>query len=157
MINFQNAEWNMESALLQAEEAYKKDEVPIGATIVDKAGKVLSAAHNIKESNFDPCGHAEILALREASEKIKNWRLSGATLYVTLEPCPMCLSAALHARVSRIIFGAYDLKGGAISLGYNMYKDKRLNHNCEIIGGVQHYKCSSLLSTFFREKRKYHS
>ena len=157
MINFENLEWNMESALLEAEAAYKNDEVPIGAVIVDKTGKTLSSAHNVKEASFNPCGHAEILAIQEASKKVKNWRLNGSTLFVTLEPCPMCLSAALQARIERIIFGAYDLKGGAISLGYNLFKDRRLNHNCEVIGGVQHYKCSSLLSTFFREKRKFHS
>lgn len=156
-LNFQNFDWNMETALLQAEAAFKKDEVPIGAVITDRSGAILASAHNIKEANHDPCGHAEILAIREACKKIKNWRLSGVTLFVTLEPCPMCLSAAIQARVERIVFGAYDPKGGSLSLGYTLFKDKRLNHNCEIVGGVQHYKCSRILSSFFRKKRKYHS
>lgn len=156
MKKFRDIEWNMESALLEAELAYKIDEVPVGAVVVDKTGTILGKAHNEKESNFDPCGHAEIIALKKAASLTKNWRLQGATLYVTLEPCPMCLSAALHARVSRIVFGAYDLKGGAISLGYDLYKDTRLNHNCTIVGGVLHYKCSNILSSFFREKRKLH-
>lgn len=157
MKNFRSLEWHMESALLEAEAAYKLDEVPIGALVVDANGSIISKAHNIKESTSDPCGHAEILALQEAAKNLKNWRLKGCTLYVTLEPCPMCLSAALHARVERIIFGAYDAKGGAISLGYNLFKDKRVNHNCDVVGGVMHYKCSNLLSNFFREKRKFHS
>ena len=157
MKNFRSLEWHMESALLEAEAAYKLDEVPIGALVVDTNGSIISKAHNIKESTSDPCGHAEILALQDAAKNLKNWRLKGCTLFVTLEPCPMCLSAALHARIERIIFGAYDAKGGAISLGYNLFKDKRVNHNCDIVGGVMHYKCSNLLSNFFREKRKFHS
>ena len=157
MKKFRDIEWNMESALLEAELAYKNNEVPVGAVIVDKSGTILSKAHNEKESNFDPCGHAEILALKKAASLNKSWRLKDTILYVTLEPCPMCLSAALQARVGAIVFGAYDLKGGAISLGYNLYKDERLNHNCPIVGGVLHYKCSNILSNFFREKRKFHS
>ena len=156
MKNFRDIEWHMETALLEAEAAYKLDEVPIGAVVVDQGGAIISKSHNIKESTHDPCGHAEILALQEAAKKTKNWRLKGCTLYVTLEPCAMCLSAALHARVDRIIFGAYDKKGGAISLGHDLFKDKRINHNCELYGGVLHYKCSNILSNFFREKRKFH-
>lgn len=156
-MNFKNLEWHMESALLEAEKAYRVDEVPIGALVVDSSGSILAQAHNEKESVHDPCGHAEIIALRKAAENIKNWRLSGCSLIVTLEPCPMCLSAALHARVDRVVFGAYDSKGGSMSLGYNLYKDKRLNHEFSVIGGVMHYKCSNLLSSFFREKRKFHS
>ncbi len=157
MKKFSDIEWNMQSALLEAELAYKSNEVPVGAVVVDKSGTILSKAHNEKESVFDPCGHAEVLALKKAAALTKNWRLQDTTLFVTLEPCPMCLSAALHARVGAIVFGAYDLKGGALSLGYNLYKDQRLNHNCSIMGGVLHYKCSNILSNFFREKRKFHS
>lgn len=157
MKNFRDIEWHMSSALIEAETAYKNDEVPIGALIVNESGTIISKAHNIKEKNNDPCGHAEILAIREAAKNLKAWRLKGCTLFVTLEPCPMCLSAAVQARLDRVIFGAYDPKGGAISLGYNLYRDQRLNHNFDVIGGVLHYKCSNLLSTFFREKRKFHS
>ncbi len=156
MKNFRDIEWHMETALLEAEAAYRIDEVPIGAVVVDQGGAIISRSHNIKESTHDPCGHAEILALQEAAKKVKNWRLKGCTLYVTLEPCAMCLSAALHARVDRIIFGAYDKKGGAISLGYELFKDQRINHNCQLYGGILHYKCSNILSNFFREKRKFH-
>ena len=145
--------WNMKLALEQADLAYSKGEVPVGAVCVSEDGQLLSAAHNLKESLPNPCGHAEILALSSAAKKLGEWRLLGSTLYVTLEPCPMCLDAARQARVGRVIFGAYDRKGGAISLGFNFHKDSRLNHRFNVIGGILHYKSSNILSTFFRQKR----
>lgn len=147
-------QWHMQTALIQAEKAYSLDEVPVGAVLVDDTGKVIAEAYNLKEKNHDPCGHAEILCLRQASENLKSWRLENCTLYVTLEPCPMCLGAMVHARIKRLVFGAYDAKGGAISLGYRLFQDDRLNHRFEVIGGVEHYPCSQLLSQFFREKRQ---
>lgn len=145
--------WLMDEALLEADKAYRIDEVPIGAVVVDPNGIVLSSAHNVKEKNHNPCGHAEILALIEAGKKIGNWRLLGCSLYVTLEPCPMCLNAMIHARISTLYFGAYDPKGGSLSLNYNFYKDQKLNHHFAVVGGVRHFECSRLLSSFFREKR----
>ena len=152
-MNLKDHLWNMSIALQMAEEAYKEDEVPVGAVIVDKHGKVLSRARNKKEKYNDPCGHAEIIAIREAAHDLSQWRLLDTTLYVTLEPCPMCLSAALQARVKRVVFGAYDPKGGAISLGYLINNDARLNHKIEMVGGVNHYECAQLMSNFFRHKR----
>lgn len=153
-MNLTDYSWYMNLAYEQAEKAYRVDEVPIGAIIVTKDGEVLSAAHNLKEKTYNPCGHAEILAITKASERIKNWRLEDCTLFVTLEPCTMCLAAMVQARIAKVVFGAYDLKGGALSLNYQLNNDKRLNHRFSVLGGVEHYKCSSILSTFFREKRK---
>mgnify|MGYP001075225058 FL=1 len=153
MHNFEEYKWMMSVAMDEAYKAYSIDEVPIGAAIVDESGNVLSQTHNEKEHNHDPCGHAEILAIREACKKRGNWRLSGCTIFVTLEPCPMCLSALIQARIDKLVFAAYDPKGGAISLNYNLYKDKRLNHNFSVVGGVGHFESSKVLSRFFREKR----
>ncbi len=156
MINHKEKIWFMRMALEEADAAYRVDEVPIGCVIVGENGEMLSKTHNLKESVNDPCGHAEILAIREASERTKNWRLVNSTLFVTLEPCPMCLGAMIQARISNLVFGAYDKKGGAISLGYKIYKDDRLNHNFSVIGGIEHYKCAKVLSRFFKEKRDYY-
>jgi tRNA(adenine34) deaminase len=145
--------WFMRLALEQAENAWKLNEVPIGAVIVSSTGVILASAHNVKESNNNPCGHAEILAIQEACQKVSDWRLTGCKLFVTLEPCPMCLSAITHARLEQVIFGAYDPKGGGISLGYHLYKDARLNHRYSVIGGVMHFECSRILSQFFKERR----
>lgn len=145
--------WLMDEALIEADKAYRLDEVPIGAVIVDSSGVILSKAHNVKEKNHNPCGHAEVLAIIEASKKIGNWRLLNCSLYVTLEPCPMCLSAMVQARIGTLYFGAYDPKGGSLSLNYNFYKDQKLNHSFAVVGGLRHFECSRLLSTFFREKR----
>ena len=151
--NFQDSLWIMDEALIEAEKAYRDDEVPIGAVIVDHDRVILARAHNIKEKNHNPCGHAEILAITEAAKKIGNWRLLNCSLYVTLEPCPMCLSAMIQARFGPLYFGAYDPKGGSLSLNYNFYKDQKLNHSFPVIGGLRHFECSKLLSDFFREKR----
>ncbi len=145
--------WNMQSALLEAEKAYSQDEVPVGAVVVDEAGKVLSMAHNQKEKAHNPCGHAEILAIQEACKKEEDWRLNGCTLFVTLEPCTMCMGAIIQARIKTVIFGAYDQKGGAISLGFNIHQNNKLNHQVQIMGGVRHFECSKILSDFFRLRR----
>ena len=147
----------MSQALAAADQAYLIDEVPVGAIVVSSHGELLSEEHNRKEREFDPSAHAEINALRSAASRIKSWRLNGATIYVTLEPCPMCLYAMISARVERVVFGAYDPKGGALSLGYNFHLDQRLNHSFSITGGVMHYECSQIISRFFREKRDRHS
>lgn len=145
--------WLMEEALIEAEKAYREDEVPIGAIIVDAKGSILARAHNNKEQNHNPCGHAELLAISKAAKKIENWRLLDCSLYVTLEPCPMCLAAIMQARLKKLYFGAYDPKGGALSLQYNLHNDQRLNHQIEVVGGINHYSTSQILSRFFREKR----
>lgn len=151
--NIQDSLWFMGLALEQAELAYKEQEVPVGAILVSPNGDILARQFNLKESQFNPVAHAEILAIVEGSKKLQNWRLSDCTLYVTLEPCPMCLAALVQARVKSCIFGAYDSKGGALSLGYKMNFDKRLNHQFSVVGGIKHYECSKLLSQFFRERR----
>ena len=149
-------EWNMSKALDEAYKANRNDEVPIGAVLVNSDNQIIAEGHNKKEKNHDPCGHAEIITLRKSGDYLKNWRLKGCSLYVTLEPCPMCLAAMIHARIDRLIFGAYDNKGGAISLSYNLYKDTRLNHVFSIVGGIRHYECSKLISLFFKKKRSYY-
>lgn len=145
--------WLMDEALIEADKAYREDEVPIGAVIVDKDGVILSRSHNIKEKNYNPCGHAEVLAITDAAKKLNNWRLLDCSLFVTLEPCPMCLSAMIQARIGTLYFGAYDPKGGSLSLNYNFYKDQKLNHAFPVVGGLRHFECSKVLSRFFREKR----
>lgn len=145
--------WYMSMALEQAELAYRAQEVPVGAILVSPQGEVLSKQFNLKESQFNPTAHAEILALIEGAKKLHNWRLTDCTLYVTLEPCPMCLTAMVQSRVKQCVFGAYDAKGGALSLGYHLHQDKRLNHQFSIWGGVKHFECSKLLSQFFKERR----
>lgn len=145
--------WYMSMALEQAEIAYKAQEVPVGAILVSPQGEILAKTHNLKETHHNPTAHAEILAVIEAAKKLHNWRLSDCTLYVTLEPCPMCLMALLQARVRQCVFGAYDPKGGALSLGYNFHQDKRLNHQFSVIGGVKHFEASRLLSEFFKDRR----
>jgi tRNA(adenine34) deaminase len=152
-LNFQDQLWLMDEALLEAEKAFKEDEVPIGAVIVDNTGAILSRTHNKKEKSYNPCGHAEILAITEASKKIGNWRLLNCSVFVTLEPCPMCLSAMIQARIGTLYFGAYDSKGGSLSLNYNFYKDQKLNHSFPVIGGLRHFECSKLLSDFFKLRR----
>jgi tRNA(adenine34) deaminase len=149
--------WCMRIALEEAEMAYQEGEVPVGAVVVNEWGEILSRAHNRKETAHNPCGHAELLAIQEAAKKIKGWRLEGCTLYVTLEPCPMCLAALGQARIKEVVFGAYDAKGGALSLGYHLYRDARLNHRFGVMGGILHYDCSRILSQFFRERRATYS
>lgn len=151
--NYNDHLWLMDEALKEADQAYREDEVPIGAVIVDSNGTILSRAHNVKEKAHNPCGHAEILAITEAAKKISNWRLIDCSIYVTLEPCPMCMAALIQARIKNLYFGAYDPKGGAISLNYNYHKDKRLNHSFNVVGGLRHFECSQIVSNFFREKR----
>ena len=148
--------WNMAIAFEQAEKAFSNDEVPVGAIIVDKHNRIISRAFNEKEKTSDPCAHAEILAIKRASEYFQNWRLSGCRLYVTLEPCIMCMGAVVNSRIDTLVFGAYDPKGGAISLGFNLHQNKLLNHRFNIIGGVDQLNCSRILSNFFKQKRSFY-
>lgn len=153
-MKFADIENYMNIALNLAQDAVAKDEVPVGAVIVSEHGEILAEAFNLKESNNDATAHAEILAIKEAAKKLKNWRLVNCSIYITLEPCPMCLSALLQSRIQNIYFGAYDKKGGALSLDYNFSSDNRLNHKFNIYGGLKHFECSQVLSNFFRSKRK---
>jgi tRNA(adenine34) deaminase len=145
--------WFMSMALEQAELAYKAQEVPVGAVLVSPEGEVLAKNFNLKESQFNPTAHAELLVIQEGAKKLQNWRLSDCVLYVTLEPCPMCLTGMVQSRIRQCVFGAYDAKGGALSLGYHLHQDKRLNHRFSVIGGIKHFECSRILSQFFKERR----
>ncbi len=144
----------MSIAIDEAYEAQKIDEVPVGAVITNKHGDILGKAFNTKEKEQIACNHAEILALSAASKKLGSWRLIDCNLYVTLEPCPMCMAALSQARIKNIYFGAYDPKGGAASLGFDLHKDRRLNHKINIFGGFNHLKCSKIVSDFFKQKRR---
>ncbi len=143
----------MERALNQAKVAYKRGEVPVGAVVV-KDGKVISRGYNLRETTNDPTAHAELLAMKKASKKLNSWRLSGCTLYVTLEPCPMCSGVIVNSRIDRVVFGAYDQKAGCCTTLYHLCNDERFNHRAEILGGVMEDTCAKILSDFFKEKRK---
>ena len=143
----------MKLAINEAKKAGQKDEVPVGAVLVAESGDILSISHNQVITLADPTAHAEILVLRKAAQKVLNYRLLGATLYVTIEPCIMCMGAIVHARVARVVFGAEDLKWGAAGSLYNFAEDVRLNHRPEIIQGVCQDECRELMQDFFRSKR----
>lgn len=142
----------MRLALEQARLAAQADEVPIGAVVV-KDGEVIAAAHNRRETDADPAAHAEFLAVEEASRKLGVWRLSGCTVYVTLEPCIMCAGLLHQARVDRCVYGAPDPKAGALGTLYSVHADERLNHRFEAVPGVCQEECASLLRGFFAAKR----
>jgi tRNA(adenine34) deaminase len=143
----------MKLAIKEAKKAGQKAEVPVGAVLVAESGDVLSLSHNQVLTLADPTAHAEILALREAAAKVLNYRLLNSTLYVTIEPCVMCMGAIVHARVARVIFGAKDLKWGAVGSLYNFAEDRRLNHRPGIIHGICEVECRELMQEFFRSKR----
>ncbi|MCJ7773991.1 MAG: tRNA adenosine(34) deaminase TadA, partial [Desulfobacterales bacterium] len=140
-------------AIKEAEKAGQLDEVPVGAVLVAQNGEILSTACNQAIFLTDPTAHDEISALRSACEKVNNYRLIGTILYVTLEPCIMCMGAIIHARVSTLVFGAKDPKWGAAGSLYNIAQDNRLNHQVEVISGICEAKCASMLQGFFRHKR----
>jgi len=142
----------MRLALAQAQKAYDLDEVPVGAVIICN-NEILSLAHNEKEHNQDPTSHAEIVAIRRATEKLGQWRLEEATMYVTLEPCPMCAGAILQARIKHLVYGAADLKGGAVDSVVKILNENLWNHKVEITAGVLEEQCAVLLKKFFSRKR----
>ncbi|MDQ4143711.1 MAG: tRNA adenosine(34) deaminase TadA [Actinomycetota bacterium] len=142
----------MRLALREAEAALQHDDVPVGAVLVH-SGDVVASAKNERELRGDPTAHAEMLALQAAAEKLGTWRLSGATLYVTLEPCPMCAGAAVQARIAKLVYGAVDPKAGAALSLYNIPQDPRLNHQMEITTGVLAEDSTRLLQEFFRPRR----
>lgn len=142
----------MQEALAEARQALAEGEVPVGAMVV-RDDEVLGRGRNAVISSQDPTAHAEVLALREAARKVGNYRLPGATLYATVEPCPMCCGAALHARVSRVVFGAPDPKGGAAMSLYRLLEDPRLTHRAEVESGVLAEECGAILRAFFESRR----
>jgi tRNA(adenine34) deaminase len=143
----------MLAALDEARAATRTGDVPIGAVVVDLAGQLIGRGRNVREANADPTGHAELVALREAAVARGEWRLTGCTLVVTLEPCTMCAGAAVLARVDRIVFGAYDDKAGAVGSLWDVVRDRRLNHRPEVVTGVLAEESTALLAEFFRSHR----
>ena len=142
----------MRLALDEARAAAAEDEVPVGAIVV-VGGRVIASAHNQREQLADPTAHAEMIALTQAAAALGSWRLEDCTLYVTLEPCPMCAGAILQARVPRVVWGAADPKAGAVESLYRLFEDARLNHRVEHVGRVLADECGRVLSDFFRGKR----
>ena len=146
-------DYYMGQALAQARKALAAGEVPVGAVVVGPEGEILALAHNRPIGLNDPTAHAEVLALRQAAARLGNYRLPGLTLYVTIEPCLMCVGALLQARVRRVVFGAADPKAGACSSLYRIPADPRLNHRLEVADGVREAECRELLQDFFRARR----
>lgn len=140
-------------ALELAREAATFDEVPVGA-VVAKDGEIVGRGFNQPIGRHDPTAHAEVMALRDAAECLGNYRLPGCTLYVTLEPCAMCIGAIFHARIARVVFGARDPKTGAAGSVIDLFAEERLNHHAEIVGGVRAEECGALLSSFFAARRQ---
>jgi len=143
----------MREALLEAQKALVKGEVPIGAVIV-REGEIIARAHNLKEELKDPTAHAEILAIQEAARKLNKWRLSDCTLYVTLEPCPMCAGALVQSRIKRVVYGAHDLKAGAAGSVVDILDEPRFNHRANVSSGVLAEECREIMQEFFRSLRK---
>ena len=143
----------MQLAFKQALQAQDLGEVPVGAVIIDSRGGVIGAGFNRTIQDHDPTGHAEIVALRTAAKYLGNYRLPGATLYVTLEPCAICMGAIIHARLARVVYGAADPKTGACGSVINLPNESRLNHHTEVVGGVLEQACGEMLRNFFRLRR----
>jgi tRNA(adenine34) deaminase len=148
-----NKEYYMQEALKEAKKAFDKEEVPIGAVIV-KDNKIIARAHNLKEELQDATAHAEVLAIRQAAQKLDGWRLNGCTLYVTIEPCPMCAGALVQSRVDALVYGATDPKGGAAGTLFNLVDSNLLNHKLAIEYGVLEDKCRQIMKDFFKSLRR---
>lgn len=146
-------EASMRLALLEAEEAALAGDVPVGAVVIDPVLGVIGRGRNQRELGQDPTAHAEVVALREAAQRRGTWRLGGATLFVTLEPCPMCAGALVNARVARVVYGCADPKAGALDTLFEIGRDPRLNHRFETTGGVLAAECAALLKDFFAARR----
>jgi tRNA(adenine34) deaminase len=144
----------MHMALQEAHQAAENQEVPVGAVLVSDTGAVLSKAHNRTIGDNDPSAHAEMLVIREAAARMANYRLLKTSLYVTVEPCLMCMGAIIHARIQRVVFGTRDPKWGAAGSLYNLGEDRRLNHHPEIIEGLLVDECRDLIQGFFRARRR---
>lgn len=142
----------MKEALKEAKKSYQKDEIPVGAVIV-KDGKVIARGHNTKETKTDPTKHAEIIAIQKASKKLQTWRLSGCTIYVTLEPCSMCAGSLIQARIDKVVIGTMDEKTGACGSVLNLLTDYKFNHTVQIETGIMQEECRKILQQFFKELR----
>src|SRR5580698_5777516 len=153
MIDLHSDDYFMGEALRQAAKAYAAEEVPVGAVIV-REGRIIARSHNQVELLKDATAHAEMLCVTQAEEVVGDWRLTGCTLYVTKEPCPMCAGAIVHVRLPRVVFGVSDPKAGAAGSALNLLQFPTLNHRCEITAGVREPECRRLLQTFFAEQRK---
>ncbi len=145
----------MSRALLQAQHASECDEVPVGAVLINDENELIAEGYNQPISLLDPTAHAEIVVLRKAAQRLNNYRLSNTILYVTLEPCTMCVGALVHARIKRIVYGAEEPKAGAIVSAHRLFDNGYYNHVPEVSGGVRKDECSSLLSAFFEKKRQH--
>ena len=143
----------MKLALQEAERALGEGEVPVGAVIVH-ADRVIAAAHNQRETLHDPTAHAEMIAITQAAEALRSWRLEGSTLYVTLEPCPMCAGAIVQARIPTVVYGATDPKAGAVHTLFRLLDDERLNHRSLVVSGVLADTCGEILTRFFQKQRE---
>ncbi len=143
----------MKQALVEAEKAMQKGEIPVGAVVV-RDGKIIGRGSNNRSLKGSPLGHAEILAMEEASQKLNNWRFDDCTLYVTLEPCVMCTGAMVQSRLGTLVFGAKDPKAGAVGSLYNILRDPRMYHSCIVRSGILKEECANLLHVFFQKKRK---
>jgi len=147
-----NHEYWMRRAIAEAGKAQSKDEVPIGCVIV-RDGRIIARGHNLRETSQDPAAHAELIAIRKAARKLCSWRLLDTTLYVTLEPCTMCMGAIILSRIPTVVFGCFDPKGGAAGSLYDLSNDPRLNHSVQLLPRILEAECSALLSSFFAALR----
>lgn len=147
-----NHQYYMNEALIEAQKAFDLGEVPIGAVIVYQ-GDIIGRAHNLRETSQNATTHAELMAIQQACETIGSWRLEETTLYVTLEPCPMCAGAILQSRVPTVVYGARDIKAGCVDSLYRLLNDARFNHECDVIEGVMAEACGNILTQFFRQLR----
>jgi len=143
----------MRAALGEGGLAAASGDVPVGALVVTASGEIVGRGHNAREATGDPTAHAEVIALRDAASRLGNWRLSGTTLVVTLEPCTMCAGAAVLARVERVVYGAADPKAGAVGSLWDVVRDRRLNHRPEVVAGVLEAECAAALRVFFEGQR----
>lgn len=143
----------MREAIVAAQGARERGEVPVGACIVDAEGRLIATGCNETITECDPSGHAEIVALRKAAKSVGNYRLTGCTLYTTIEPCAMCAGALVHARIARLVYGATDERFGAAGTLFNICDDERLNHRMQVESGVLADECRKLMQEFFRERR----
>jgi tRNA(adenine34) deaminase len=151
-MNEKSHDYWMTRAIAEARKAEAKDEVPIGCVIV-REGRIIARGHNLRETAQDPSAHAELIAIRKAARKLGSWRLLNCTLYVTLEPCTMCMGAIVLARIPTVVFGCYDPKGGAAGSLFDLSNDPRLNHTVELLPRILEAECSGLLSSFFAALR----
>jgi tRNA(adenine34) deaminase len=150
----QNFDSWMQQALIEARAAGDRGDIPIGAVVVDAYGTVLGSAGNRREVDQDPTAHAEVLALREAARQVGDWRLSGCTLIVTVEPCPMCAGAIVLSRISTLVLGTWNDDYGAAGSRWDLVRDRRLNHQVEVVGGIRAEECSALLKEFMADQRE---